>query len=182
MEEAQAEIRAKAEVKLHMPPVMEEREVVSRVLEEDPDLVGFDTCNYVFTDITFGVSDRSRVVVVRQPDGKLRTANWEEQDRLNQIYFPTEGRKHYTPQMFEPDNLQEILGPEKYEYILDRWNRLSTRQHFLTRFITEIVSSLSQTTQCISGPVSLYINTSVNTNISTLCTLQGNCKVSISKL
>ena len=120
MEEAQAEIRAKAEVKLHMPPVMEEREVVSRVLEEDPDLVGFDTCNYVFTDITFGVSDRSRVVVVRQPDGELRTASWEEQDRLNQIYFPTEGRKHYTPQMFEPDNLQEILGPEKYEYILDR--------------------------------------------------------------
>jgi hypothetical protein len=22
--------------------------------------------------------------------------------------------------MFEPENLQEILGPEKYEYILDR--------------------------------------------------------------
>ena len=99
---------------------MEEREVMSRVLEEDGELVGFDTCNYVFTDITFGVPDRSRVVVVRQPDGRLRTATWEEQDRLNLVYFPIEGRKHYTPQMFEPDNLREILGPEKYEYILDR--------------------------------------------------------------
>ena len=34
---------------------MDEREVTSRVLEEDEDLVGFDTSKYVFTDITFGV-------------------------------------------------------------------------------------------------------------------------------
>jgi len=123
LEEAQAEIRAKAEVKLQMPPVMEEREgseARCQVLEEDSQLAGFDTCNYVFTDITFGVPDRSRVVVVRQPGGQLRTASWEEQDRLNLIYFPTEGRKHYIPQMFEPHHLKPILGPEKYEYILDR--------------------------------------------------------------
>ena len=30
--------------------------MTSRVLEEDEDLVGFDTSKYVFTDITFGVS------------------------------------------------------------------------------------------------------------------------------
>ena len=65
-------------------------------------------------------SDRSRIIVVREQNGTLRTSNWEEQDRLNQIYFPTEGRRHYTPAMFEPDQLQEILGPDKYEYILDR--------------------------------------------------------------
>ena len=35
---------------------MDEREVTSRVLEEDEDLVGFDSSKYVFTDITFGVS------------------------------------------------------------------------------------------------------------------------------
>ena len=34
---------------------MDEREVTSRVLEEDEDLVGFDSSKYVFTDITFGV-------------------------------------------------------------------------------------------------------------------------------
>ena len=58
--------------------------------------------------------------MVREASGELRTADWEEQDRLNQIYFPTEGRRHYTPQMFEPEHLSNILGPDKYEYILDR--------------------------------------------------------------
>ena len=151
---------------------MEEREVASRVLEEDSDLVGFDTCNYVFTDITFGVSDRSRLVVVRQPDGALRTASWEEQDRLNLIYFPIEGRKHYSPQMFEPDSLKHILGPEKYEYILDRWLVCQT-EHRTDLSHSEIVSSSSPTTQSTSGPASLSTNTSVNTNISTLSTPQG---------
>ena len=118
--EAREEARLKAETKLKMTPVMEERSSTTRTLEEDPDMAGFDTSKYVFTDITFGVPDRSRIIVVREQNGTLRTSNWEEQDRLNQIYFPTEGRRHYTPAMFEPDNLQQILGPEKYEYILDR--------------------------------------------------------------
>jgi hypothetical protein len=29
-------------------------------------------------------------------------------------------RRHYDPPMFEPENLEKILGPEKYEYVLDR--------------------------------------------------------------
>ena len=66
------------------------------------------------------LTDRARLAVVREPSGQLRTATWEEQDRLNLIYFPTEGRKHYTPQMFQPEHIKHILGPEKYEYILDR--------------------------------------------------------------
>ena len=69
--------------------------------------------------------DRSRIIVVREPDGSLRTCSWEEKDRVNQIYFPKEGRRHYTPQMFEPEQLEIILGPEKYEYILDRSVQLS---------------------------------------------------------
>ena len=68
---------------------------------------------------------RSRIIVVREPDGSLRTCSWEEKDRVNQIYFPKEGRRHYTPQMFEPEQLEIILGPEKYEYILDRSVQLS---------------------------------------------------------
>ena len=39
-----------------MPPVMEERNPLGRVLEKDEQLVGFDTCKYIFTDITYGVS------------------------------------------------------------------------------------------------------------------------------
>ena len=119
--EARAIADRKAENKLKMPPVMEERSALTRTLEEDTQLAGFDTCKYVFTDITFGVPDRSRIIVVREQDGTLRTSSWEEQDRLNQIYFPNKDRRHYVPQMFEPEHLNSILGPEKYEYILERF-------------------------------------------------------------
>ena len=71
--------------------------------------------------IQFTCTDRSRIIVVRQPDGTLRTSNWDEQDRLNQTYFPRDGRRHYIPAMFETDNLKAILGPSKYEYVLDRY-------------------------------------------------------------
>jgi len=120
LDEAMTEVRAKAEKKLEMPPVMDERLDTSEVLESDPLLQGFDTSKYIFTDITYGVSDRQRLIVARDPNGDLRTVTWPEQDRINLTYFPKEGRKHYTPAMFEPDNLQQILGPKKYEYVLDR--------------------------------------------------------------
>ena len=54
----------------------------------------------VFTDITYGVHDRERFIVVREPDGVLRHAKGEERDRLNQIYFPHLGRK-VSNQFFE---------------------------------------------------------------------------------
>ena len=65
-------------------------------------------------------ADRSRIIVVREPDGTLRTSNWDEQDRLNQTYFPRDGRRHYIPAMFQTENLKAILEPSKYEYVLDR--------------------------------------------------------------
>ena len=32
--------------------------------------------------------ERERLVVVRDTDGTLRTAEWEELDRINQTYYP----------------------------------------------------------------------------------------------
>ena len=59
LQEAREEARKKAEKMLQMTPVMEERSSdTSETLELDPQLAGFDTCKYVFTDITFGVPDR----------------------------------------------------------------------------------------------------------------------------
>ena len=59
LQEAREEARRKAEKMLQMTPVMEERaSTTSETLELDPQLAGFDTCKYVFTDITFGVPDR----------------------------------------------------------------------------------------------------------------------------
>jgi len=116
----QDEYLQKAEEKLQMPPAMEERDPKGRVLEKDALLTGFDNSKLVFTDITYGVPDRERLIVVRDLDGTLRTADWEEQDRINLTYYPRDDKKHYTPAMFEPENLQPLLRPEKYEYILDR--------------------------------------------------------------
>jgi len=120
LEEARFVAKNKAENILKMPPVMDERSRASQVLEKDEQLIGFDTSNYVFTDISFGISDRSRIIVVREPDGTLRTSNWDEQDRLNQTYFPRDGRRHYIPAMFQTENLKPILEPSRYEYVLDR--------------------------------------------------------------
>merc|ERR1719184_517471 len=112
--------------KLQMPPVMEERDAASKVLESDIMLQGHDTCKYVFTDITFGVPDRERLVSVREQEGTLRSATWEERDRVLHTYFPKPGRsatrgkrilcrddfvfrRHYDPAMFEPENRSRIL-------------------------------------------------------------------------
>eukprot|EP00088_Acartia_fossae_P012986 TRINITY_DN16722_c0_g1_i16.p1 TRINITY_DN16722_c0_g1~~TRINITY_DN16722_c0_g1_i16.p1 ORF type:complete len:288 (-),score=28.27 TRINITY_DN16722_c0_g1_i16:353-1216(-) len=122
LEKMQKEYDRRAREKLQMPPVMDERDPQGRVLEKDPLLVGFDNSKIVFTDITYGVADRERLIVVRDTDGTLRTADWDEQDRINLIYFPREECKHYVPPMFKPENLTDLMdqGQEKYEYILDR--------------------------------------------------------------
>ena len=49
---------------------------------------------------------QKRKVVVRDPDGILREASWEEKQKMCQIFFPTPGRKIKEPKMFEEANLQ----------------------------------------------------------------------------
>ena len=58
LNEAMMEVEKKANMKLVMPPVMEERSRSSTVLEKDEMLSGFDTSKYVFTDISFGIPGR----------------------------------------------------------------------------------------------------------------------------
>jgi len=120
LKETQARAKVRAEQKLQMPPVMDVRTPIKEPLEVDDALHGYDAAKIVFTDITYGVHDRDRFIVVRNPDGTLCEAEPEQRDRLNQIYFPREGRKINTPPMFQPDKLKDILGPDKYHYILDR--------------------------------------------------------------
>ncbi|XP_046579990.1 28S ribosomal protein S22, mitochondrial-like [Haliotis rubra] len=110
----------RAKQRLQMPPYMGMRQPITEVLTQDPDLEGLETSKLVFTDITFGVSDRSRLIVVRDPNGTLRKASWEERDKINQIYNPREGRMLVMPQMFLDENLENLLKKKKYAYILDR--------------------------------------------------------------
>nr|CAG4649577.1 EOG090X0AW0 [Scapholeberis mucronata] len=115
-----AETEVKLQRKLQMPPLLKEREPVNKILAKNPELQGFDKSKYVFIDISLGVSNRNREVVVRDPNGDLREASWEERHKMCQIYFPAPGRQIRTPKMFEDEHLQDCLSREEYEFILDR--------------------------------------------------------------
>ncbi|KAG7212700.1 hypothetical protein KM043_012975 [Ampulex compressa] len=117
---AQAKAKKTQEMLLQMPPVVKARDDKINVIFEDPALQGHDTCKYVFTDITYGISNKARIIVVRDQDGTLRHATGVERDRLNQIYFPTKGREIFVPKMFQEPYIMEILEREDYEFILDR--------------------------------------------------------------
>lgn len=42
---------------------------------------------------------------MRETDGTLRKATWEERDRLIQVYFPIPGRRINPPYVFKEENL-----------------------------------------------------------------------------
>lgn len=60
----------------------------------------FRLLNYYFSTL------KERFIVVREPDGTLRKATWEERDRLVQVYFPKPGRRLIPPLMFKEENLK----------------------------------------------------------------------------
>lgn len=74
----------------------------------------------VFTDITYGLSDSERLIVVREPDGTLQEAEWSLRQRINQLYFPKNGKLVKAPRMFESQYLESLLDRQEYEYVLDR--------------------------------------------------------------
>ena len=47
--------------------------------------------------------------MVREPDGVLRTANFQERAKVMQVYFPEEERQLHTPKMFSEENLEVRL-------------------------------------------------------------------------
>lgn len=109
----------RAEVKLQMPPVMKVKEERIETLSKDPALKSFDDSDYVFTDITYGVPDAERNIIIRSTDGTLSTASLEVRKRLNQFYFPLNGRRVREPKVFEADNLKVLLAQDAFEFLLD---------------------------------------------------------------
>ncbi|XP_029028090.1 28S ribosomal protein S22, mitochondrial [Betta splendens] len=108
-----------AKKRLQMPPVLPERKPINDVLSHDKIIEGMDKAKYVFTDITYSVPHRERFIVVREPNGVLRKATWEERDRLVQTYFPKEGRKITPPLMFKEENLKMVFSQDRHEDVLD---------------------------------------------------------------
>lgn len=109
----------KAEEKLQMPPVVPVRKEIDYVFSNDAELQGYDTSKYIFTDISFGKTDRNRIIVVRETDGILRKAKWDERHRANYIYFSRPGLSMRVPKMFQQDFLKPILERGDYKFILD---------------------------------------------------------------
>lgn len=104
---------------LHMPPVVQIMDEKKKVISTDPALVGFSRCSFVFTDVTFGLKNTDRSVVIRHPDGVLEEAPHDVRKRVYQIYFPMNGRKFREPKMFEGEHLKRLIENEEYLFILD---------------------------------------------------------------
>ncbi|XP_051874278.1 28S ribosomal protein S22, mitochondrial [Pristis pectinata] len=119
LEEARRKAEEAAKDRLRMPPVLNEREPICDVLAEDKILEGLEMAKYVFTDITYDIPHRERFIVVREPNGVLRKATWEERDRMIQVYFPREGRRIIPPPIFKNENLMVVFAQDHLEDILD---------------------------------------------------------------
>ncbi|KAG7470869.1 hypothetical protein MATL_G00118400 [Megalops atlanticus] len=119
LQEATQKAIEEARQRLKMPPILPERQPINDILAHDKILEGMDTAKYVFTDITFDIPHRERFIVIREPNGILRKASWEERDRVLQIYFPKEGRKLTPPPLFKEENLKIAFQKDRHEDILD---------------------------------------------------------------
>ncbi|GIY65367.1 28S ribosomal protein S22, mitochondrial [Caerostris darwini] len=119
LKELKADAERKAHTKLQMPPVMDIREPINEVLSKDPELQGYLRYKTIFTDLSTSVSNRDRIITVREIDGTLRKATWEERERMNQIFFPIPGRHLEVPKLFESPQFDNLLEESSYEYILD---------------------------------------------------------------
>uniref|UniRef100_A0A8C5LB45 Mitochondrial ribosomal protein S22 n=1 Tax=Jaculus jaculus TaxID=51337 RepID=A0A8C5LB45_JACJA len=119
LEEATRQAVEAAKVRLKMPPVLEERTPIDDVLAEDKILEGTETNKYVFTDISYHVPHRERFIVVREPNGTLRKASWEERDQVIQIYFPKKGRRVLTPVIFKEENLKTMYSKDRHVDVLN---------------------------------------------------------------
>lgn len=120
LREAFEEARRKVDEIIQIPPVVKVRKPKDRVLSRDPALQGLDTANYVFTDISYGVPDSERIILIRDTEGTLKEADWEIRDRMNQMYFPVSSRLVKIPKMFNDDKLEDLLKRGEYNFILDR--------------------------------------------------------------
>lgn len=121
--QVEAEVRSKfkhAQHLLQMPPVVKVMEEKKKIISTDTAITNFSENSFVFTDVTFGLKNADRSVVIRHPDGVLEEAPYDVRKRVYQIYFPMVGRKFRVPKMFEPENLKRLINSEEYEFVLDK--------------------------------------------------------------
>jgi small subunit ribosomal protein S22 len=119
LEETQARMKERASKFLQFVPFKKPRTETFEVLAKDSDIEGFDNCKFVFTDITFDATNQDRTVVIREPDGTLRTALPEEHDRMNRVYYEQPNRPPFPPAVFKDPDLKLALDNDRHEFVLD---------------------------------------------------------------
>jgi len=112
--------RQQALKRIQMPPVMEPRKPIKKEISYEPAIQGLHDSKIVVVDISMNVKDRDRKIVVREPDGTLREADWDERDRMQHIFYPRKGKEDLVPQMFQDEYLYALLHKHEFSFILDR--------------------------------------------------------------
>uniref|UniRef100_A0AC35GP58 28S ribosomal protein S22, mitochondrial n=1 Tax=Panagrolaimus sp. PS1159 TaxID=55785 RepID=A0AC35GP58_9BILA len=119
LEEARARMKERASKFLQFVPIKEPRAETFQVLSKDSEIEGFDNSKLVFTDISQEETDVDRTVVIREPDGTLRTALPEEHDRMNRVYYEQPNRPPFPPAVFKDPDLKHALDNDRHEFVLD---------------------------------------------------------------
>ncbi|KAF2903548.1 hypothetical protein ILUMI_02621 [Ignelater luminosus] len=120
LQETIEEAKKRADELLQMPPVVQVRKPIDRIIVKDPALQGLDSSRHIFTDVSFGIKDSDRLIVIREPDGTLKEADWAVRDRMNQLYFPKPCRSLKMPRLFQEEYLSNLLSHKEYIFVLDR--------------------------------------------------------------
>uniref|UniRef100_A0A915MDC0 Mannosyltransferase n=1 Tax=Meloidogyne javanica TaxID=6303 RepID=A0A915MDC0_MELJA len=121
---------SKAQYFLQFVPLKEPRPNKAETLSVDSDIAGHDPSKIIFVDISHDSTERDRAIVVREPNGRLRTALPEEHFRMNRIFFDKPDRPVREPPLFHlhPDSdgkivcgdiLLQTLARDEHEFVLD---------------------------------------------------------------
>lgn len=87
-------------------------------LRKEPD-AGSKRFTFAFVDSSAGHNYETRPVLLREPDGTLRTANPVERDRFLLAVYPDGNKKLKLPAKFDEANLPTLLGDNMHAEVLD---------------------------------------------------------------
>ncbi|KAL7076155.1 hypothetical protein ACQ4LE_004756 [Meloidogyne hapla] len=121
---------SRAEHFLQFIPLKEPRPNKTETLSLDSEIAGHDPSKIIFVDISHDSTERDRTIVVREPNGQLRTALPEEHFRMNRVFFDKPDRPVREPPLFHlrsesdgqivpGDVLLQALARDEHEFILD---------------------------------------------------------------
>lgn len=133
-----------AEKILQMPPILKQLDDKPKTISEDAAITGFSTSKFVFTDVTYGMKNADRFIVIRYPDGTLKQAPFDVRKRIYQTYFPREGRCFEEPSLFNEENMKRLLDENKFELILDKccmqYEPFEPRYHQITSQVYNFIN------------------------------------------